>query len=119
MVFSLRILEGAGIRGRTRIRPVIAAIVLILIFFAAPRPAAGEVYHVDIPAAGGFPGAAAPAALSLACAERADQLARYFDSRRLPFDPALVRKPGQARCHIYYEPTIRGFRAHPDSAPIQ
>jgi hypothetical protein len=67
-----------------------------------------------------FPDATAPKALQYACADDLDQLGRFFESKGLRFVPGLVAgREGHAACHIYFEPTVRGFRASPDSRPVQ
>jgi hypothetical protein len=65
-----------------------------------------------------FPDAAAADALSLACAPSDQELAAFFRGREIPFEPALIRSSKSRLCHLYYEPSVRGFRALPDNAPI-
>ena len=67
-----------------------------------------------------FPEAIEDDALAFACAEDPAALAGFFAEKRLPFEPTLVRGwEGHKACHIYYEPTLKGFRASRDNAPIQ
>jgi len=68
----------------------------------------------------GYSDAAAPGAFSFACSDKADQLRPFFQERGLPFEPDLVHPDGKfAACHIYYEPTLPGFRASVEDLPIQ
>jgi hypothetical protein len=41
-----------------------------------------------------------------------------FQLRRLPFDEGLLRHVDGRVCHIFYEPTLPGFRANPDNDTI-
>lgn len=67
-----------------------------------------------------FPGATEDGAIRFACAADREELEAFFVSREAEFNPSLVRKPrGQGFCHVFYEPTIRGFRASPDDAEVQ
>jgi hypothetical protein len=69
---------------------------------------------------GAFPDATDPDALAYACADDAAALSQYFAEKKLPFEPGLVRPRGaSAACHVYYEPTLKGFRASRDNARIQ
>lgn len=60
-----------------------------------------------------------PGSLGFACADDAGQLESFFGSRTLPFDQGLLRARRGKRCHIFYEPTIRGFRVDVDDQPIR
>jgi hypothetical protein len=66
-----------------------------------------------------FPDAAAPDALRRVCAQTEDELQEFFRSRGAPFEPGVVRSRRGRRCHIDYTPTLPGFRADPEDAPIQ
>jgi hypothetical protein len=65
-----------------------------------------------------FPLAAAPGALQYACASDAANLERFFYAQSVPFRRSLVQKRKGLSCHIYYRPTIPGFRAHAESDPV-
>ena len=68
----------------------------------------------------GYPDDDAAGAFSFACSGRADLLRIFFHQRGLPFEPELVHPEGKyAACHIYYEPTLPGFRASVEDLPIQ
>jgi hypothetical protein len=77
-----------------------------------------EVWWVPIPPDEEFPDAVAPNALRLACASTPDLLAAEFRRQRLPYHAALLRRSEARSCHVWYEPTLRGFRADPDDYPI-
>jgi hypothetical protein len=67
-----------------------------------------------------FREATAPAAIQYACSAQLDRLESYFTQRGLPFESRLVRRRQRSKaCHILYEPTLPGFRALPDDAPVR
>lgn len=67
-----------------------------------------------------FSEATAPAAIQYACSDAPDRLESYFTQRGLPFESRLVRRRQRSKsCHILYQPTLPGFRALPDDAPIR
>lgn len=67
-----------------------------------------------------YPNSIAPDALAFACAGDKDALAPYFAERGLPFEEVLVRPwQGRRSCHVYYLPTIKGFRASRDNAAVR
>jgi hypothetical protein len=59
-----------------------------------------------------------PNALRLACASNPALLTNFFKEKNLPFKTTLVRHEEDEVCHIFYEPTIPGFRADPDDLPL-
>jgi hypothetical protein len=65
-----------------------------------------------------YPDAAAPRALQFACAEENNPLALFFRRRNLPFDGKLLRNEDGVLCHIFYEPSLPGFKAHPEDDPL-
>lgn len=62
--------------------------------------------------------AVAPGAIQRVCAEDESDLPRYFSGRGLPYSAALVRTIDGRRCHIFYEPSVSGFRASPEDAAV-
>lgn len=66
-----------------------------------------------------FPDGVEPGALKFVCAENEEELTAIFSAQDLPFDPNLVRKRGGQDCHIWYEPTLRGFKADAENDPVQ
>ncbi|MFH1964964.1 MAG: hypothetical protein ABIJ42_05425, partial [Acidobacteriota bacterium] len=66
-----------------------------------------------------FPESAEPGALKFVCEESEEELSAFFRSRDIPYDPGLVKDRGGQKCHIWYEPTLPGFRAHTENDPIQ
>ncbi len=96
-----------------------AAAGLVLAFCGA-LTAASQVDLVTIKGLREFPEATEPGVIRYACADTADALRRFFAEHELPFRDALVRpRPGHKACHIYYEPTLRGFRASTEDRPIK
>lgn len=65
-----------------------------------------------------FPGAAAPGALQYACSKNTAVLEGFFREQSVPFNPDLTRKKKGFICHIFYRPTVPGFRAHAESDPV-
>lgn len=94
---------------------------LILIFsaFLYLPGVQGAIRFVEVPASKEFPAAREAGSLRFACAETAEELKEHFEAEGLRFAPKLLRENGKSVCHIRYEPTLRGFRAHPDSAPAK
>lgn len=84
------------------------------------RVSGGLVNLIPLTLKKGYADAAAPGAFSFACSDEADPLRIFFRERGLPFEPELVHRYGKfAACHIYYEPTLPGFRASVEDRPIQ
>jgi len=54
-----------------------------------------------------------------ACAVGFRNMKAFFDANGLPFDPAVVSSHKGLYCHLYYEPTIKGFRASATQDPVQ
>lgn len=77
------------------------------------------IQFVDVPANRRFPNARESGAIRFACAASRDELAGFFAAQGLRFDAALERVNNNSVCHIHYLPTLKGFRAHPDSAPAR
>lgn len=88
-----------------------------------PQPSAAQessVRLIPFTLKKGYADAAAPGSFSLACANEAKPLEVFFADRGLPFEPGLVRPDGKfAACHIYYEPTLPGFRGSVEDLPIE
>ena len=86
-------------------------------------PAAGrehaKVSLLGIEGVRAFDDATVPGAVRYACAQSAEDLESFFASRSVLFLPELVRRyQGLPVCHVFYEPTVPGFRASPDDDPI-
>jgi hypothetical protein len=59
-------------------------------------------------------------AIAFACAADSAALSQFFAENKLPFESAMVRPRGaSAACHVYYEPTLKGFRASRDNEKIR
>ncbi|MCB9383635.1 MAG: hypothetical protein H6509_03400 [Bryobacterales bacterium] len=92
----------------------------VAIALLAALAARAEVTFLPVESVQAFPDAAAPDALRYACAPSSGELEALFRQRGLRFDPGLrVSTKEHAACHIYYEPTVQGYRASPESRPIQ
>ncbi len=78
----------------------------------------GAVRFIPILNSKEYPQASQPGALAFACAPEKLLLQTFFINSKLPFDPDLVRDIEELKCHIYFEPTLRGFRADPDDLPV-
>ena len=66
-----------------------------------------------------FPEATEVGAIRFACAESAAPLRGFFAQRGVPFREALIRRRQSFKfCHVFYEPTVPGFRAMPDNQPV-
>ena len=105
---------------RVRVAGIIAAAVVTAAALASPVNAAGgaAVRYIPLRPHPSDPGAVAPNALRFACFATEQQAETFFARRQLPFDQELVRKMDGLRCHLFYQPTIPGFRADPDNYPV-
>ena len=65
-----------------------------------------------------FRGACAPDALSYACFPTEEETETFFAEMNLPFEKRILRKIGARTCHLFYVPSIKGFRADPDNKPV-
>ena len=106
-------------------RAVVGSICALLIATgAAWRPGppdlrAAEVTFLPVEPVADFPDAAAPGAIQYACAPQQSEIEAFFAARKLEFDAALLRRQGAfGVCHVYYEPTLPGFRAGADSGQV-
>ncbi len=66
-----------------------------------------------------YPDAIAKESLNLACFDTVQELRKLFEDHNLPFEKGLLREEQGRKCHIFYEPTVVGFRASPDDEPIE
>jgi len=85
---------------------------------AATGPCAAEVELTAVPPSARWAGATEPLALRLACSRVPGEMEALFAREELPFRPDLVRRAGGRDCHVFYRPTVRGFRAAPDDDPL-
>ncbi len=83
----------------------------------APPRSSPPVTFVPVQVSSRFAAAIADGALSYACAPFSQYLADFFKARSLPFEASLLRKDEHGSCHIFYEPSLRGFGASPVNAP--
>lgn len=54
-----------------------------------------------------------------ACSASTGELRALFDREGVPFRSDLVHHAGGKDCHLFYRPTVPGFRAAPDDDPIR
>ncbi|MEZ5402392.1 MAG: agmatine deiminase family protein [Bryobacteraceae bacterium] len=90
----------------------------LYLVFLAPLQLAAAGPAVDLVQAslsGDFPEATARRAIRFACSYRKQDLAPFFTSRQMPFEERLVRERDGRWCHVFFEPSIPGFRVHPDN----
>ncbi len=74
------------------------------------------VRYLQIEGVREFPEATQAGAIRYACASNQKQLKALFDESGSRFEPRLVHRiRGSGYCHIFFEPTIPGFRAHPEN----
>ena len=97
----------------------LAGLILTLLL-AAVRLPSQEVRLVPVAGIAEYPDAAAPTALQFACAPDQATLARRFHKLGKPFEKGLVRAGSDGGvCHIDYDPTLPGFQADPETAPVR
>ena len=101
----------------------LSAVLLAAALTLLPRPTLAQeslVQLIPFTLKKGYPDASAPGSFSFACADSAKSLEVFFSERGLPFQADLVHPDGKfAACHIYYEPTLPGFRASVEDLPIE
>ena len=94
----------------------------ILMTLCTPLWAADEMCSapsfIRVKASREFSQASAPDALTFACFETSDEAKAFFRRQELPFEMRMLREIDGQRCHLFYTPTIKGFRADPDNKPI-
>jgi hypothetical protein len=98
--------------------PVLLGMAVSLAVAMATSPCRAEVTFEAVPPSAGWPGAVEPAALRLACSRDEGEVREVFDREGLPFRPELVRRSDGRVCHVFYRPTVPGFRAAPDDDPV-
>ena len=95
----------------------VAGVVLNGLAFAGSGGVHDSIRFVPLVEPSQYPEAIELGAILHVCAENREALASFITSRGFEFDPKLVRKKqGLGVCHIYYEPTLPGFRASRDDA---
>lgn len=103
-------------RRASPLHPWLAALAAIAVLTA---PCAADVVFEAVPAAERWPRAVEADALRLACSASRDELEGRFRQEGLPYRPDLLRvAPGRV-CHLFYRPTVSGFRAAPDDEPLK
>ena len=97
-----------------------ARLCVVWLLGAGLATAAANVQIAPLSKPSAFAEATDPDALAYACADDSAALSQFFAGKQLPFESGLVRRRGAfAACHVYYEPTLKGFRASRDNAKIQ
>jgi hypothetical protein len=91
---------------------------LILALGPAPE-AVAAVELVPLEPALQYADAAESGSPSFACSNSPEELAPFFAGHDVPFDSELVRSRGGLTCHVFYEPTVKGFRASRDNEPAE
>jgi hypothetical protein len=74
---------------------------------------------MPVPASPRWPEATEDGALNLACSRSVEAVEGFFRHEGLPFRRDLVREAGEKACHVFYRPTVPGFRAAPDDDPLK
>ena len=103
-------------RARSLARTLVLTAALALL---GPGPGLAAVELVPVPASFRWAGAVAEGALTRACAGSAEELAEFFAGEGLPHRGDLVRREAEGACHVFYRPTVPGFRASPDDHPLR
>jgi hypothetical protein len=65
-----------------------------------------------------FADAVEKGAIQSVCAESKSELHQFFDWVRTPLEEKLIFNLNGKHCHIWYEPSLPGFRALPENQPI-
>jgi len=85
---------------------------------AAPGSRADDIVFERVPPSAQWTEAVEPGALRLACARGDQDLEALFEREGLPFRREVLRREPARVCHIFYRPTVPGFRAAPDDDPV-
>jgi len=101
-----------------RAQPTLRCFLVAAVLAAMPGGTAAEVVYEPVPASARWTDAVAPGALRLACARDESELRALFAGEGLPFRPELLRRQPARVCHVFYRPTLPGFRASPDDEPL-
>ncbi len=88
-------------------------------FIQIPILSASSINFQEVAEDLDFPDGIEPESLKFVCAGSEEDLISIFKSHDLPFDPKLVKNRGGQKCHIWYEPTVPGFRADAENDPIR
>jgi len=94
-------------------------LVATVLSLAALSPCDAAVQLTPIPPSSRWPNAIQEGALSRACAASVEELREFFVQEGLPVREGLVRSRGDEACHVFYRPTVPGFRASPDDDPLK
>jgi hypothetical protein len=73
---------------------------------------------VDIPAAP-WPSSAVPGFAKRICSPKVKEIEDYLVNTSMPFQADLVTNTGETYCHLYYQPSVPGFRAKADFGSVQ
>lgn len=90
----------------------------LLVAAVAAAPGAAGVVFEPVPPSTRWTEAVEPGALRLACARGEPELQALFGREGLPFRRELLRREPARVCHLFYRPTVPGFRAAPDDEPV-
>ena len=93
---------------------------LIGVFFIAAQSFAATKFLIhEVAGDEDFPEGVEEGAIKFVCAESEEALSALFRSKDLPFDPELVKNRGGRKCHVWYEPSLKGFRADADNQTVE
>lgn len=81
--------------------------------------AAPKLTFLPVAPVPGFEDAVAKDALRYLCSQDLEQLREHFTKKRLPFVDTMVSRKQKRYCHIYYEPSVAGFRAYTESNRVE
>ncbi len=65
-----------------------------------------------------FADAVSKDAIKYICSDSEADLLNHFTLQGVPFNNSLIRSRKGKKCHIHYDPTVPGFRAHAESDPV-
>ncbi len=97
-------------------------LILLVLSFGIALPSIGaapSLTFLPVAPVPGFQDAVAKDALRYLCSADLEQLRERFTRKNLPFVDSMVTRKQKRYCHIYYEPSVTGFRAHTESNRVQ
>jgi hypothetical protein len=102
----------------SRAQPTLPCLFTAALLVGVPAGTPAEVAYEPVPASARWADAVEPGALRLACAPSDSELRALFAGEGLPFRPELLRRRSGRVCHVFYRPSVPGFRASPDDEPL-
>ncbi len=101
-------------------RPLARGLLICVLFAAAwGVSSGGGITLIEFQSRSRFSDASEDDAIKFACAAQDQLLEEFFISEGLPFRRNLLKIIRGEVCHVYFRPTLSGFRAAPEDDPVR